>query len=277
MTRRRPVASQNDSGSFRRSLGLREKVGLGAVAALSFVLAQVVFAAPPTASFSISDSTPNTGQSVTFTSTSSDPDGDIAAVEWDFDYDGSFDVDATGSSTSHTYNSPGARSVALRVTDTAGDPDAGGDGNVDIALSVKPVTVSTPNQNPVATDIVFGGQAPQNGTRPYVGQTVAFVGTGDDPDGDPITYEWNFGDGGTATGQIPTHAYGSAGSKTVTLTVRDNHGGTGTDQETVIVNALPVADAHVLNAAAEPGQRMDVPLVGQAYALTSLAIGPGTG
>ncbi|HEY7455403.1 MAG TPA: PKD domain-containing protein [Thermoleophilaceae bacterium] len=241
------------------------------------MLAQVVFAAPPAANFSISDSTPNTGQSVTFTSTSSDPDDDIATFEWDFDYDGSFDADATGSSTSHTYNSPGARSVALRVTDTAGDPNAGGDGTVDSALSVKTVTVSTPNQNPVATDIAFAPRAPQNGTRPYVGQTVDFGGSGNDPDGDPITYEWSFGDGGTATGQAAAHAYGSAGSKTVTLTVRDNHGGTGTRQETVIVNALPVADAHVLNGAAETGQRMDVPLVGQAYALTSLAVGPGTG
>jgi hypothetical protein len=63
----------------------------------------------------------------------------------------------------------------------------------------------------------------------------------------------------------------------VTLTVRDNRGGTGTRQESVTINALPVADAHVLNDFAEQGQRMDVPLVGQDYALTSLSIGPGTG
>jgi len=51
-----------------------------------------------------------------------------------------------------------------------------------------------------------------------------------DPDGTIISYNWNFGDGGTATGQIVTHKYSSPGTYIVSLTVTDNDG--LTDMET---------------------------------------------
>lgn len=50
-----------------------------------------------------------------------------------------------------------------------------------------------------------------------------------DPDGDTMTYSWNFGDGQTGTGDNPTHTYGTVGTRTVTLTVSD---GTHTAQKT---------------------------------------------
>jgi hypothetical protein len=42
-----------------------------------------------------------------------------------------------------------------------------------------------------------------------------------DPDGDSLTYSWNFGDGGTGSGQSATHVYATAGSFNVSLTVSD--------------------------------------------------------
>jgi PKD repeat protein len=53
-----------------------------------------------------------------------------------------------------------------------------------------------------------------------------------DPDGDTLTYAWDFGDGSQGTGANPTHAYKSSGSKTVTLTVTDPQGLTSKDTVT---------------------------------------------
>ena len=55
-----------------------------------------------------------------------------------------------------------------------------------------------------------------------------------DPDGDPLTFVWDFGDGSpTATGATPSHVYDQMGHYTVKLTVSDGRGGTSTAMTTV--------------------------------------------
>ncbi len=81
------------------------------------------------------------------------------------------------------------------------------------------------------------------GTGPHVNHdpTAAFTATtqgslgvavnastSSDPDGDVLTYAWDFGDGGTATGVTATHTYASTTPKTISLTVSDGLGGTST-------------------------------------------------
>jgi len=54
------------------------------------------------------------------------------------------------------------------------------------------------------------------------------------------SYSWDFGDGETGTGETTNHEYSSAGSYTVTLTVKDFGGLTDTDDALVVVNEIPV-------------------------------------
>lgn len=57
------------------------------------------------------------------------------------------------------------------------------------------------------------------------GQSVLFNGSGSTPgSGGIVAYEWNFGDGHTATGATPSHTFSSEGTFEVTLTVKDDGG-----------------------------------------------------
>lgn len=101
-------------------------------------------------------------------------------------------------------------------------------------------------------DPVAGNQPPvADANGPYSG-TVNVPLTLDgsassDPDGTIVDYSWNFGDGNTGTGASPTHTYITDGTFTVSLTVTDDAGDTGTDATTATIglgNQPPVADAN---------------------------------
>jgi glucose/arabinose dehydrogenase/regulation of enolase protein 1 (concanavalin A-like superfamily) len=71
------------------------------------------------------------------------------------------------------------------------------------------------NRTPTAA----ASATPDNGAAPL---EVAFSSAGSsDPDGDALTYAWDFGDGGTSTEANPVHTYTDEGVYAVTLTVSD--------------------------------------------------------
>jgi hypothetical protein len=76
---------------------------------------------------------------------------------------------------------------------------------------------------------------------PYLGAAsleIVFDGTGSsDPDGDPLTYAWNFGDGNTGTGESPSHTYEFADIYYVCLIVND-----GTDDSAEVCTQAFVGD-----------------------------------
>jgi PKD repeat protein len=66
------------------------------------------------------------------------------------------------------------------------------------------------------------------------GTVFSFSASAGDEDGDSLTYTWNFGDGGTATGVSATHVYTTPGAFNVSVTVSDGKkDATGTGSVTV--------------------------------------------
>jgi PKD repeat protein len=165
---------------------------------------------PPVAVFGSSC----TNLGCTFDSTgTNDPDGSIATYTWTFGDGGT----STLASPPHTYAAGGTYTVTLTVTD-----NQGATGSVQHSVTVAPA-----NQPPVA---VFSS------TCTNLGCTFDSTGT-NDPDGSIATYAWTFGDGGTSTLASPPHTYAAGGTYTVTLTVTDNKGATGSVQHSVTVAA----------------------------------------
>jgi PKD repeat protein len=90
-----------------------------------------------------------------------------------------------------------------------------------------------------------GGHTPPTASAngPYsgtVGVAVQLSSAGsNDPDGNIVAYAWDFGDGSTSSAANPSHAYVSAGTYNVTLTVTDNDGATGADSTLASITAVP--------------------------------------
>jgi PKD repeat protein len=82
-----------------------------------------------------------------------------------------------------------------------------------------------------------GNQAPTASfTYSCTDLSCDFDGSGSsDSDGSIVSYDWDFGDGATASGVTASHTYAADGTYTVTLTVTDDLGATGTDAQDVAV------------------------------------------
>jgi PKD repeat protein len=165
------------------------------------------------------------GEPVTFNGGgSSDPDGTIASYAWVFG-DG---TSGTGATVTHTFDKEGSFLVRLTVTDNLGATAQ------DTALA----TIHPPgsgNKVPIAN----AGKG-QSGT---VAEPLTFDGTGStDLDGTIVSFDWDFGDGATASGSRVTHSYAKAGSYLVHLKVTDNQGAVGDDMVPVSV-AAPASPA----------------------------------
>lgn len=92
--------------------------------------------------------------------------------------------------------------------------------------------LSDPNEPPIAD---AGGPYYAN-----IEEEITFNGSRSyDPDGNITSYEWNFGDGITGSGQIVNHTYYNPGDYTVILTVIDNDGAIDNDTTTAYINSPP--------------------------------------
>ena len=117
--------------------------------------------------------------------------------------------------------------------------DADGDGIGDAPYVIDSNNIDHyPLMNPWGTGIPIASfkWCPSS---PEVGELVTFDASASLPvGGEIVSYEWDFGDGNYASGEIVTHRYSSVGSFTVTLNITDSEGLWDIEQKQIQV--LPV-------------------------------------
>src|SRR3989475_133794 len=98
----------------------------------------------------------------------------------------------------------------------------------------------TGNQAPTAAFMITPNAADPR-------QIAVNGGASSDPDGDPLTYAWTFGDGGTGSGVTTAHTYANTFEQTypVRLTVTDPHGAANSAAQKHVALVPPTADYSV--------------------------------
>ena len=169
------------------------------------------------------------GQTMTFTAEAFDPGvNDTLTYLWNFGVDcGTPVCTAEGSTVTHAYAESNGYVVSLKVYDDSADECILG-GNCrewGAIVTILPInfdieSLSFPSTATMSEDIAFSS-----------------ILSGDVNPNDLI-FDWDFGDGNTATGQQVTHAYETSGSYFVTLTVSDpSSGASVTKNQGIVINA----------------------------------------
>jgi len=192
----------------------------------------------PTANFTFSPPSPQPGQTVTFTDTST---GGPTSWAWTFGDGGS----STLENPSHAYAGVGTFTISLTAHNALGTSQS--------SHSVTVTSVAAPQ-----AAFTFSPSPPQPD------QTIAFV---DASSGGPTAWTWDFGDGNGSSARNPSHAYFSAGTYTVKLTVSNTAGVSQVSRSVAVTVPTPCpADPGTLPANA-----------GDNFCLTLFAQDPRTG
>jgi subtilisin family serine protease len=161
----------------------------------------------------------------TFDASASTDDAGIASYKWTWG-DGRTET-RLSATVKNTYAAVGTYNVTLTVTDGSGQPNS----------MTKAVQVPTSaNQSPTAAIT-----SPSNGASAVQGTSVAFAGTGSDPQSGALigaSLTWTSSrDGQIGTGTSFSKSNLSVGSHVITLTARDAQGLTGTASRSLTITA----------------------------------------
>jgi len=167
----------------------------------------------PSVDFSFNPNAPKEGETVSFTANASDPDGSIQSYQWEFGDESS----GSGPNPTHTFDSEGSYTVRLMVEDDQ-EASTSATRTVDVRAN------RAPN-----VDFSFSPGSPR------VGNAISFTANANDPDGSVQKYQWDFGDGSTASGSSVDYSFDSKGSYSVRLTVEDGQGAASSQTRTVDV------------------------------------------
>lgn len=133
-----------------------------------------------------------------------DPQGFPLTYTWDFGDDKS----ASGATVTHTYAAAGEFTAKLTVTNTKGLAD-------DDIVRVKIIPTNLPPTASIKAEPARG----------VVGTPLTFQAVATDPENQPLSYAWDFGDGATSHEADASHAFTAPGAHSVKLTVADAQGG----------------------------------------------------
>ena len=172
------------------------------------------------------------GTSVTFTGTANDSeDGDLSSsIAWSSDLDGAL---GSGASVSTSALSVGTHTITAAVTDSGG-------------LSGSDVVSVTVEANTAPTVSI---SAPSNGTTATEGTSVTFTGTANDSeDGDlSSSIAWSSDlDGTLGSGASVSTSALSVGTHTITASVTDSGGLSGSDVVSVTIEAITGSSGNLL-------------------------------
>lgn len=151
-------------------------------------------------------------------------------------------------STGYTFQDPLSEGIIYAWQVDADDPANHHVGTTHDAFTLS-ITVGPLNQPPTAS-FTYSPESP------VVGEEITFdASSSTDPDGQIVSYEWDFGDSATGSGVTTAHAYTAAREYIVTLTVVDNDGATGTDTAIVTVQTPTEATQDLADAV----EKLDLP------------------
>jgi len=192
------------------------------------------------ASFTYAPSTPLVNTAVSFTGAAV---GGVApyTYSWSFGDGGS----ATGQVATHPYTTTGAYTTILTVTDSAS------------GSTKSSQTISVVNIPALTASFTF---IP---TQPLSSQAIAFTGTAVGGVS-PYSYNWNFGDGTSRTGQTTSHTYNTSGIFTVSLDVTDSLKTTAMASQSITVSSQPQLTASITISPSSPTINSTVTLTGTA-------------
>jgi PKD repeat protein len=160
----------------------------------------------------------STNENVKFSALPYDPDN-ADSYTWDF---GDNTPVSHMQSPAHLYKNQGTYTAYVEMKDTFGDTYLDS-----VEIKVNSLFNKVPDVNASADKL--------DGVVPL---TVSFSVQAQDPDGDLLSYSWDFGDGAVSNEQNPVHTYEEEGVYTATVTVDDNHGGIATAQLLIKVTGL---------------------------------------
>jgi len=179
---------------------------------------------PPEADFTAGAQSGIAPLTVTFSDAST---GAVDTYAWDFG-DGNT---STQRSPVHTYPTPGTYTVTLAVT---------GPGGASSTIKQDAVVVSHAPPTADFTESTANGVAPLLVT--FQDRSIGVVDS----------YRWDFGDGGTSSGQTAVHTYNQPGLYTVVLEVT-GPGGIATKTKSDLLSVAPPAPAAAFAAASTTG------------------------